>query len=121
MASIAGMPGQQPRVARAAGIRRAQRVALPGLLVALTAAVLLASSGWPVAVVPDSPADKRVEPSARASAGGSAPRRATIRRGDTITRIAARTGVSVKTIKRLNPKLDVNRLRPGRHVRLPRR
>ena len=121
MASIAGVPGQQPRAARAAGIRRAQRAALPGVLVVLIAAVSLASPTWPVrSVIPEPPVRERVEPSVRASAGGSAPRFAKIRRGDTITRIAARAGVSVRTIKRLNPRLDANRLRAGRRVRLRR-
>lgn len=121
MASIAGVPGQEPRAARVAGIRRAQRAALPGLLVVLVGAVLLASPTWPVrSVIPDSPERTRVEPSARASAGGSAPLYVRVRRGDTISRIAARAGVSTRTIRRLNPRLDPNRLRRGRLVRVPR-
>lgn len=121
MASIAGMPGPEPRAARAAGIRRAQRAAFPGLLIALCLAVVLASASWPVrSVVPGPPERTRVEPSARASAGGSAPRYAKIRRGDTLGSIAARAGVSVAALKKLNPRLDPERLRPGRHVKLPR-
>jgi LysM repeat protein len=44
----------------------------------------------------------------------------TVRSGDTLSAISVRTGVSLATIQRLNPKLDADTLHAGQHVRLAR-
>jgi LysM repeat protein len=41
-----------------------------------------------------------------------------VRRGDTLSRIAVRTGVAVTQLETLNPGLDPNSLRPGQRVKL---
>ncbi len=45
-------------------------------------------------------------------------RRYTIRAGDTLGAIAAKTGVSVETLERLNPELDPQALVAGQRIRL---
>jgi LysM repeat protein len=42
----------------------------------------------------------------------------TVRSGDTLSAIAVKTGVSLDTIERLNPKLDADTLHAGQKVRL---
>jgi len=42
----------------------------------------------------------------------------TIQAGDTLSAVAAKTGVSLETIQRLNPQLDSNALRTGQKVKL---
>jgi LysM repeat protein len=44
----------------------------------------------------------------------------TVRSGDTLSAISVRTGVSLVTIQRLNPKLDADTLHAGQRVRLAR-
>jgi LysM repeat protein len=41
-----------------------------------------------------------------------------VRRGDTLSRIALRTGIDLTQLKALNPRLDPNALRPGQRVKL---
>jgi LysM repeat protein len=43
-----------------------------------------------------------------------------VRRGDTLSRIALRTGIGVAAIETLNPRLDPHALRPGQRVKLRR-
>lgn len=43
-----------------------------------------------------------------------------VRSGDTPSGIAAKTGVSLATLRRLNPKLDPQTLTPGQRIRLRR-
>jgi LysM repeat protein len=42
----------------------------------------------------------------------------TVRSGDTLSAISIRTGVSLQTIQRLNPKIDAQTLHAGQKVRL---
>jgi LysM repeat protein len=42
----------------------------------------------------------------------------TVKSGDTLSAISVKTGVSLATIERLNPKLDADTLHAGRKVRL---
>jgi LysM repeat protein len=42
----------------------------------------------------------------------------TVRAGDTLSAIAVKTGVSLTTLERLNPKLDADTLHAGQKVRL---
>jgi LysM repeat protein len=42
----------------------------------------------------------------------------TVKAGDTLSAIAVKTGVSLDTIERLNPKLDADTLHAGQKVRL---
>ena len=44
----------------------------------------------------------------------------TVRSGDTLSAISIKTGVSLATIQRLNPKLDADTLHAGQRVRLSR-
>jgi LysM repeat protein len=44
----------------------------------------------------------------------------TVKSGDTLSAIAVKTGVSLDTIQRLNPKLDADTLHAGQRVRLAR-
>lgn len=48
----------------------------------------------------------------------AAPRRYTIKAGDTLSAIAAETGVSVEAIMRLNPGLDAQALQTGQTIKL---
>lgn len=41
-----------------------------------------------------------------------------VRNGDTLSSISLSTGVSVEQLQRLNPKLDVQALQPGQHLKL---
>ena len=43
-----------------------------------------------------------------------------VRSGDTLSAISIKTGVTLTTIKRLNPKLDADTLHAGQRVRLSR-
>jgi LysM repeat protein len=43
-----------------------------------------------------------------------------VKSGDTLSAISIKTGVSLATIQRLNPKLDADTLHAGQHVRLSR-
>ncbi len=43
-----------------------------------------------------------------------------VKSGDTLSAISIKTGVSLATIQRLNPKLDADTLHAGQHVRLAR-
>jgi len=53
---------------------------------------------------------------ASGSLGGR--RRYTVRPGDTLTGIAARTGVPLGRLKQLNPKLDSDSLQTGQRIKL---
>jgi LysM repeat protein len=44
----------------------------------------------------------------------------TVKSGDTLSAISIKTGVSLVTIQRLNPKLDADTLHAGQRVRLAR-
>jgi LysM repeat protein len=44
----------------------------------------------------------------------------TVRSGDTLSAISIKTGVSLATIQRLNPKIDADTLHAGQRVRLAR-
>jgi LysM repeat protein len=44
--------------------------------------------------------------------------RYTVRPGDTLTGIAARTGVSLERLRQLNPRLDSESLHPGQRIKL---
>ena len=44
----------------------------------------------------------------------------TVKSGDTLSAISVKTGVSLGTIQRLNPKLDADTLHAGQRVRLAR-
>ena len=44
----------------------------------------------------------------------------TVKAGDTLSAISVKTGVSLDTLERLNPKLDADTLHAGQKVRLAR-
>ena len=44
----------------------------------------------------------------------------TVKSGDTLSAISVKTGVSLDTIQRLNPKIDADTLHAGQRVRLAR-
>jgi LysM repeat protein len=48
------------------------------------------------------------------------PKTYTVVSGDTLTKIADKTGVSVGTLQSLNPSVDPNALQTGQHLRLRR-
>ncbi|MFL5818637.1 MAG: LysM peptidoglycan-binding domain-containing protein [Conexibacter sp.] len=48
----------------------------------------------------------------------AAPRIYVVKAGDTLTVIAAETGVSLETIQRLNPEVDPNALQTGQRLKL---
>jgi LysM repeat protein len=58
------------------------------------------------------------KPTSTKSSGGQHRRRYTVRSGDTLSAISIKTGVSLRTIQRLNPKLDADTLHAGQKVRL---
>ncbi len=41
-----------------------------------------------------------------------------VHRGDSLSAVSIRTGVSLDRIRQLNPRLDVNALSPGQHIKL---
>jgi spore germination protein YaaH len=43
-----------------------------------------------------------------------------VRPGDSLTSIAGKTGISIATIRNLNPRIDPNSLQPGQRLRLRR-
>jgi LysM repeat protein len=64
---------------------------------------------------------QRSEPAStnKGKEGTSARRRSyTVQSGDTLSAIALKTGVSLATIQRLNPKLDAQSLRTGQKIKL---
>lgn len=88
------------------------RVAAPvAFLLAVTIAVLLVRSGLREDGVPP-PGPAVVAPR------GSEPLVVTVRAGDTLERIAARTGTTVGALTRLNPGIDADVLRVGQRVRV---
>jgi LysM repeat protein len=58
------------------------------------------------------------KPTARKASGSKRRRTYTVKTGDTLSAIAVKTGVSLETIERLNPKLDADTLHAGQKVRL---
>ena len=69
---------------------------------------------------------QQAKPGTTTHVGQGAPRRASAgaptssSRGDTLSAISIKTGVSLATIQRLNPKLDADTLHAGQRVRLSR-
>jgi LysM repeat protein len=57
-------------------------------------------------------------PTARKSSTTKRRRSYTVKTGDTLSAISVKTGVSLATIERLNPKLDADTLHAGQKVRL---
>lgn len=55
-----------------------------------------------------------------APAGPSKAKIYVVKPGDSLLRIAAKTGVSITTIEELNPKLNPNSLQPSQRIRLRR-
>jgi serine-type D-Ala-D-Ala carboxypeptidase/endopeptidase (penicillin-binding protein 4) len=58
-------------------------------------------------------------PKTKATKGKASGRSATIRRGDTLQKIAKRNGTSVAALQRANPGLKNTNLKAGRRIRLP--
>ena len=58
------------------------------------------------------------KPTARKASGTKRRRSYTVKSGDTLSAISVKTGVSLQTIERLNPKLDADTLHAGQKVRL---
>jgi len=58
------------------------------------------------------------KPTTRKTSGAKRRRAYTVKAGDTLSAIAVKTGVSLETIERLNPKLDADTLHAGQKVRL---
>jgi LysM repeat protein len=70
---------------------------------------------------PSTQSTQRATPTSTTStkAKGTKRRRSyTVKAGDTLSAISIKTGVSLKTIERLNPKLDADTLHAGQKVRL---
>ena len=58
------------------------------------------------------------KPTTNETKGTKRRRRYTVKTGDTLSAISIKTGVSLATIERLNPKLDADTLHAGQKVRL---
>jgi LysM repeat protein len=71
-------------------------------------------------VAPNSSAKARTIASGDGGGSGASARRRryTVRPGDTLTSIAARTGVSLGRLQQLNPKLDSDSLQTGQRIKL---
>jgi D-alanyl-D-alanine carboxypeptidase/D-alanyl-D-alanine-endopeptidase (penicillin-binding protein 4) len=66
---------------------------------------------------PAPPAREPAQPPASAPSGRA--RGYTIRKGDTLSEIADRFGVSVRALQRANPGLTARRIQPGKRLRIP--
>jgi LysM repeat protein len=69
----------------------------------------------------DTPAQASSTPSKQSGAKKSAKKKArvyTVKRGDTASAIAAKTGVSIETMQKLNKNFDPQTLSPGQRIRL---
>lgn len=89
--------------------RAAARIAAPlAFLLLVTIAVLLVRAGLRENDVPPGPV--------AVTTGGVT--RVVVRRGDTLVRIARRTGTTVASLRRLNPGIDPVQLRPGERIRV---
>jgi LysM repeat protein len=89
--------------------RAAARIAAPiAFLLLVTIAALLVRAG----LSEGGPAPGPVA----VTTGGVA--RVVVRRGDTLERIALRTGTTVALLRRLNPGVDPVQLRPGQRLRV---
>jgi hypothetical protein len=80
------------------------------VLVIVIALSLAGSGGRPVAS----------GPAARHSARAHRRRYYTVKRGQTLSTIADRTGIPIDRLEALNPQLDPQMLRPGQRLRLRR-
>jgi LysM repeat protein len=69
-------------------------------------------------VAPASSAKARTIAGGDGSGASGRPRRYTVRPGDTLTGIAARTGVPLGRLQQLNPKLDSDSLQTGQRIKL---
>jgi LysM repeat protein len=58
------------------------------------------------------------KPTSSKAKGTKRRRQYTVKTGDTLSAISIKTGVSLATIERLNPKLDADTLHAGQKVRL---
>lgn len=104
--------------------RRIAHVAAPVLfLAAVTAAVLLIRSGLESGSGPTTSTPTATRPSATTVAHRPRPRAGskrfyTVQTGDTFNAIAAKTGVSVSELERLNPGVSSNALQVGQKLRV---
>jgi hypothetical protein len=109
-----GRPGERAGRAPVAGyhdIQRARCVALGGLTAMVAAVVTI------FATTVGSSAPKPAPVAARPVA--AKPRYWVVRSGQTLSSIAAREGVTLVEVERLNPQLVPNNLISGQRVRLP--
>jgi LysM repeat protein len=89
--------------------RVAARIAAPlAFLLLVTIAVVLVRAGLREGDAPSGPV--------AVTTGAVA--RVVVRRGDTLERIAVRTGTTVAALRRLNPGVDPVQLRPGQRIRV---
>ena len=94
------------------------------LAASITATILVVEHGLRHSAAP--PHSARASPAGRSSGGpapvrhGRLPRFYTVRPGDTLSEIAARTGVALSTLQALNPSVSPDSLQPGQRLRLRR-
>jgi LysM repeat protein len=101
--------------------RSPARYLAPLALAASVAATILVVehgvAGHPATQVTSVRSAPRRSPTTRARPG---PRFYTVRQGDTLSGISAKTGVSMSTLQSLNPSVSPNSLQPGQRLRLRR-
>ena len=96
---------------------------ISGVAVPATADTAGSGSGTGQAAQPEKPAAKPATPSTAAKtpkpAASQSYKTYKIRKGDTLTGIAAKTGTTVAKLQKANPGLNARRLIPGKTIRLP--
>ena len=103
--------------------RSPARLLAPAALVVLAVAVLVIVLSSAVGD-DDGPrgagtSDEGSATTAPAATGGRGPRSTyTVKRGDTLGSIAAKTGVEVERLQELNPQLDAQAINPGQKIKL---
>jgi LysM repeat protein len=90
--------------------RAAARIAAPvAFLLLVTIAVLLVRAGL---------REGNTAPTGPVAVTTGSVARVVVRRGDTLERIAERSGTTVAVLRRLNPRVDPVELRPGQRIRV---
>jgi hypothetical protein len=96
----------------------ARAAAAAALAVAAIVVVVALGSSFGGGESEPPPGPGAATPSGGGSGGAQGPATYEVQEGDTLTAIAAETGVSVARIEALNPGLDPQALTPGQELRL---
>jgi len=100
--------------------RNPARLAAPLALLVAVIAVALVVATSKVDSTSSSPARSQPAATQPARRARAIPKAYVVKAGDTLTLIAARTGVSLDTILALNPNVDPNALQTGQRLKLSR-